>query len=147
MFWSFWLKMTSQQVTGRVGHRSSRAVHWRRQAACSDARLNSVLWQAHHRRHSLLSLSHIRAMRHIRPVLTLDVAKAMAVSIVGCRLDYCNSVLYGMSQANIDKLQRVQNILARVVVGAPCTIRYDTRWYFNVRSKADISQLNLAHGA
>jgi len=63
---------------------------------------------------------HIRAVRHIRPLLILDAAKAMAVSIVGCRLDYCNSVglLYGMSQANIDKLQRVQNILARVVVGA-----------------------------
>ena len=28
----------------------------------------------------------------------------------------------------------------------PNTIRYDTRCYFNVRSKADISQLNLAHG-
>ena len=27
-----------------------------------------------------------------------------------------------------------------------CTIRYDTRCYFNVRSKADISQLNLPHG-
>ena len=26
------------------------------------------------------------------------------------------------------------------------TIRYDTRYYFNVRSKADISQLNLPHG-
>ena len=26
------------------------------------------------------------------------------------------------------------------------TIRYDTRWYFNVLSKADISQLNLPHG-
>ena len=25
-------------------------------------------------------------------------------------------------------------------------IRYDTRSYFNVRSKADISQLNLPHG-
>jgi len=25
------------------------------------------------------------------------------------------------------------------------TIRYDTRFYFNVRSKADISQLNLPH--
>jgi len=34
-------------------------------------------------------------MRHIRSLLTLDAAKAMAVSIVGCRLDYCNSVLYG----------------------------------------------------
>jgi len=27
----------------------------------------------------------------------------------------------------------------------PFTIRYDTRCYFNVRSKADISQLNLPH--
>jgi len=26
------------------------------------------------------------------------------------------------------------------------TIRYDTRCYYNVRSKADISQLNLLHG-
>jgi len=26
------------------------------------------------------------------------------------------------------------------------TIRYDTRCYFNVRAKADISQLNLPHG-
>ena len=26
------------------------------------------------------------------------------------------------------------------------TIRYDTRCYFNVRSNADISQLNLPHG-
>ena len=32
----------------------------------------------------------------------------------------------------------------RVCVWA--TIRYDTRCYFNVRSKADISQLNLPHG-
>jgi len=72
-------------------------------------------------------------MRHIRPLLTLNAAKAMAVSIVGCRLDYCNSVLCGMSQANTDKLQRVQNILARVVVGAPWTssslnIRRDFHW-------------------
>jgi len=46
---------------------------------------------------------HIRAMLHIRPLLTLDAAKTMAVSSVGSRLHYCNSVLYGMSQANIDK--------------------------------------------
>ena len=58
----------------------------------------------------------------------------MAVSIVGCKLDYCNSVLCGMSQANIDKLQRVQNILARVVVGVQWTssslnIRRDLHWF------------------
>ena len=27
-----------------------------------------------------------------------------------------------------------------------CAIRYDTRCYFNVQSKADTSQLNLPHG-
>ena len=48
---------------------------------------------------------HICALRHIRPLLTLDANKAMAVSIVGSRLDYCNSILYSMSQANIDRLQ------------------------------------------
>jgi len=33
-----------------------------------------------------------------------------------------------------------------VVRGAFLLVRYDTRCYFNVRSKADISQLNLPHG-
>ena len=27
------------------------------------------------------------------------------------------------------------------------TMRYDTRYYFNERSKADMSQLNLPHGS
>jgi len=40
----------------------------------------------------------------------------------------------------------VQNIVMSVSVCVCDTIRYDTRCYFNVRSKADISQLNLPHG-
>jgi len=76
---------------------------------------------------------HIHALRHIRPLLTLDTAKAMAVTIVGSRLDYCNSLLCGMSQTNINRLQRVQNILAQVVAWAPWTvssldIRHDVHW-------------------
>jgi len=35
--------------------------------------------------------------------------------MVAERLDYCNAVLYGSSSMNIDKLQRVQNTLARMV--------------------------------
>ena len=41
---------------------------------------------------------HIRALKHIRPLLTLEAAKTFAVSIVGSKLDYCNRVLYGISQ-------------------------------------------------
>jgi len=33
---------------------------------------------------------HIRALRHICPRLTLDVAKSVAVSIIGACLDYHN---------------------------------------------------------
>jgi len=35
--------------------------------------------------------------------------------MVAGRLDYCNAILYGSSSMNIDKLQRVQNTLARLV--------------------------------
>jgi hypothetical protein len=60
---------------------------------------------------------HIRALRHIRPALTLDAAKTVACSLVGSRLDYANSILYGASEKNISRLQRVHSTLARVVAG------------------------------
>ena len=37
------------------------------------------------------------------------------------RLDYCNTMLYEMSQTNTNRLQRVQNVLAWVVLQAPWT--------------------------
>ena len=58
---------------------------------------------------------HIRALRHIRPMLSSDLANQLACSIVGSKLDYCNSLLVNVSTANIAKLQRVQNNLARTV--------------------------------
>jgi len=62
------------------------------------------------------SYFHIRALRHIRPYLDSETSKATACAIVGSRLDYANSVLTGISARNIQRLQRVQNSLARVIV-------------------------------
>ena len=59
----------------------------------------------------------IRALRHIRPMLDRTVANTVACSIVSTRLDYCNSLLYGASSKNIQRLHWVQNALARVVSG------------------------------
>jgi len=61
------------------------------------------------------SYYHLRALRHIRRSLTDDMARTVGSSVVGARLDYANSILYGVSQKNIKRLQRVQNALARVV--------------------------------
>ena len=58
---------------------------------------------------------HIRAFHHIRAALTQDMANSVAVSLVTSRLDYANSLLFGTSQANLNKLQRIQNTLAKLV--------------------------------
>jgi len=59
---------------------------------------------------------HIQALRHIRPIITRDVARTLACSLINSRLDYCNSLLYGAPVSTINRLQRVQNSAARAVM-------------------------------
>jgi len=54
-----------------------------------------------------------RALRHIRPALT---AASLGASLVQSRLDYANSIMYGMSASNMHKLQSAENSLTRVVL-------------------------------
>jgi len=61
---------------------------------------------------------HIRALRCIRPYLDLHTAKTIATSIVHSKLDYCNSLYYGLPKFQINRLQHIQNALARTVVQA-----------------------------
>ena len=56
---------------------------------------------------------HIRDIRRIRNLIPPSVAITLANSLVSSRLDYCNSLYFGMSKQNIQKLQRVQNSLAQ----------------------------------
>ena len=62
---------------------------------------------------------HIRALRCIRPYLGLHTAKTIATSIVHSKLYYCNSLYYGLPKYQINRLQHIQNSLARIVVQAP----------------------------
>ena len=62
---------------------------------------------------------HTRALRHVRPLLTLEAAKMVSHGIVTARLDYCNSLLHRTSARNLNRLQVAQNELARVVCDAP----------------------------
>lgn len=63
------------------------------------------------------SYFHIRSMRHVRARLPPETLRTVACSIVSAKLDYCNSLLYGTTKANIAKLQLVQNSLARLITG------------------------------
>jgi hypothetical protein len=92
---------------------------------------------------------HVPALRHIRSAITDEVAKAVACAFVGARLDYANSVLYGVSSKNIAHLQRMHNALARVAVGqsashfiSTCSTLRDLHWLpLEYRIKLKIAKL------
>ena len=58
---------------------------------------------------------HLRDLRRIRKFLSDETAILLANAMVSSRLDYCNSLLYGVSKSNISKLQRVQNALCCII--------------------------------
>ena len=62
------------------------------------------------------------SLKHSRSSLTTDAAKTLAQAFVGGQLDYCNSLLYGVSEELLRRLQSVQNAAARFITG---TRKYD----------------------
>ena len=57
----------------------------------------------------------LRRISSVRHVLTVEATKPLVTSLVLSGLDYCNSLLSGMPQQLIGKLQKVQNCSARLI--------------------------------
>ena len=57
----------------------------------------------------------IRQIGRIRQYLSTHATKSLVNSLVTSRLDYCNSLLNGVSKTTLNKLQHVQNTAARLV--------------------------------
>ena len=62
---------------------------------------------------------HIRDLRRLRPCLTSEGSKTIATALVSSKLDYCNCLLYNVTNRELNRLQGVQNCLARVVTRSP----------------------------
>ena len=72
-------------------------------------------------RNSFLSL---RDMYKVRQSLPRDATESIVHSFVTTRLDYCNSLYYGLPKKQIKRLQGIQNTAARLVT--------DTRKYEHI---------------
>ena len=57
----------------------------------------------------------IRKLSSIKHFLSTDHLKSLICSYVFSKIDYCNSLYYGLNQNSINKLQHVQNCAARLV--------------------------------
>ena len=60
----------------------------------------------------------LRRIRSIRRSVTQPVLQSLVVALVLSRLDYGSTVLFGLPQQLVDKLQSVQNAAARLVLAA-----------------------------
>ena len=61
---------------------------------------------------------YIHNIFRIRPYINKATADVLVRALVTSRLDYCNALLGGISKQCLSRLQRVQNMAARVIVGA-----------------------------
>ena len=63
----------------------------------------------------------LRNISRIRRYMYLDFESChqviRALHVVLSRMDYCNSLLFGITEFNLDKLQRLQNRAARLLLG------------------------------
>ena len=57
----------------------------------------------------------LRNIGKIRRMIDGDTAKILVHALITSRLDYCNSLLLGTSQQNLNRLQKIQNKAARLI--------------------------------
>ena len=77
------------------------------------------------------------------------MATSVAVALIHSRLDYANSLLYGISASNILRLQRCQNAAARLVLQQSSTLSVhdimDRLHWLPIRARIDFKIATLTY--
>lgn len=94
---------------------------------------------------------HIRDLNRMRKAISKNVATMLANALVSSRVDYCNSLFYSLTSNEINRLQRVQNTLARIILKLPYRsttneARRSLHW-LPIRSRSVFKILNIAYKA
>ena len=91
---------------------------------CFSPHISSVVSQ---------SYKQIANIWKIRKFLTVDNLKTVVNSLIVSKLDMCNSLLYGVAESEISRLQKLQNSCARLIFGkkkneSVSALLYDLHW-------------------
>ncbi len=75
----------------------------------------------------------IYSLRRIRKFLSREATATLIHAFIFSHIDYCNGLLYGLPEYQIAKLQRIQNMAARLVFRLPkfshvTSLRYELHW-------------------
>ena len=63
------------------------------------------------------AILNIQKLKHIINVLTPEAARLIVHGMVTSHLDYANALYYGLPENSIKKLQSIQNMAAKVILG------------------------------
>ena len=62
---------------------------------------------------------YLHNIRRIRKYLSQESARTLVHALIMARIDYCNSLLFGLPSVHLLKLQRLQNAAARLISNVP----------------------------
>lgn len=65
------------------------------------------------------SFFYLHNLNCVRKLLNQEITETLIHAFVTSRLDYCNSLLYGLPNYLISRVQRVQSTAARLILYAP----------------------------
>lgn len=110
--------------------------------------------ETHVKKISKTSFYYLYNLRRIRKYLSRDVVEKLVHAFITSRLDYCNSLLFGMPGCLISKIQRIQNAAARLVTNSSkydhiTPILYDLHWLpveYRIQFKILIMAFKCIHG-
>ncbi len=93
----------------------------------------------------------IHNIRRIRKFLNEDDTRTLVNAFVTNRIDYCDSLLYGLPDIRLKKLQRIQNTAARLICNISrfdhiTPILYKLRW-LPVKFRIDFKVLLITYKA
>lgn len=76
----------------------------------------SLNFKEHIKRKCQTAMLNYFKIKSIRKYLSKEATETLVLSLVISHLDYCNIILYGISQNELSKLQRIQNMCAKLVL-------------------------------
>ena len=103
----------SENVTLTIGaHNIAQSTHIRSLGVSLDAELTI---EPHIADMCKTAYYHMRKINKIRKYLTGDTTGTIVHSLVTGRLNYCNSLYFGLASKSVYKLQLAQNSAARII--------------------------------
>ena len=93
----------------------------------------SLTYKYHIKQKCKIAMYNIQRIKHIHYMLTEESCRILVQSLVISHLDYGNALFIGLPDCDLDKLQWIQNIAAKLILGrgrmdSPSEAMYHLHW-------------------